>query len=79
MKKYVVGYMSFFENDLQLHNVKADSELEAVKKVLVRLCSDDSKKAEIEFQKSDDFPKTLNDLKQYYWNADALINVIETI
>lgn len=78
MKKYIVGYLSFFENELILDSVEAESDFEAAKKFLVSICiTEESKKEELDYQNSDSFPKTLEELKDLWFDTDAVINVKE--
>lgn len=76
MKNYVVGILSLFENDLKLFKVTAENEYEAVKQGMVDFCEkEESKHYEIDFQKSKDYPTTLEDL--FYTYEDLPFNVIE--
>jgi ABC-type uncharacterized transport system substrate-binding protein len=76
MKNYVVGILSFFENDLKLFKVTAENKYEAVKKGMIDfLENEESKQYEIDFQNSKDYPKTFEDLYDTY--QEVPYNVIE--
>jgi hypothetical protein len=76
MKNYVVGILSFFENDLKLFKVTAENKYEAVKKGMIDfLENEESKQYEIDFQNSKDYPKTFEDLYDTY--QEVPFNVIE--
>lgn len=77
MKDYMVAYLSFFDNDMQMVQVKATSEYEAIKKAMVEISSEDTKQEEIDFQNSEDYPANLDEQKEYYFDADLAINVKE--
>ncbi len=78
MKNYVVAIISFFENDIKQFKISADDEYQALKKALVDFHSDEeSKKYEIDYQNSIDYPKTIKDLESYLNNGDMSSNVIE--
>jgi len=67
MKKYVVGILSFFDNDLKLLKVDAISDFEAVKKAMIEFCdTEESKKYEKEYQESEDYPDTIEELERVY-------------
>jgi len=67
MKYFVVGVLSMFENDLKLFTVTADNEYEAVKKGMIEFCqTDESKKHEIDWQNSIDYPTDLKGLYCVY-------------
>lgn len=67
MKNYVVGILSMFENDLKLFKITAENEYEAVKKGMVEMCSDEeSKQHELDYQKSKEYPKDLEELSYAY-------------
>lgn len=76
MKNYVVGILSMFENDLKLFKVTAENKYEAVKKGMVEFCDDEeSKKHEIDWQNSEDYPKDFEGLYSVY--EELPFNVIE--
>lgn len=78
MKNYIVGYLSFFENDLKLLKITADSQYEAIKNAMLELCGDEEcRKSEVAWQDSEDYPETLEDLIDMLYNSDIAINVIE--
>lgn len=77
MKKFVVGYLTFFENELILHQVEANSDYEAVKKTMLEITSEEYKDDELQWQNSEDYPKTMQELKNHLFDADTVINVIE--
>lgn len=78
MEKFVVGYLSFFENDLKLFSIQAESEYEAIKKAMIEACSEDKyKESEIEWQNSEDYPKDKDSLIELLYNSDVVINVLK--
>jgi hypothetical protein len=64
MKNYVVGILSMFENDLKLFKVTAENEYEAVKKGMLEFSNNNEN--EVEWQSSEDYPKTLEDMYSAY-------------
>lgn len=64
MKTFVVAYLNFFDNDLKVEKVKANTEVEAIKKYLG---------GEWVFPEG----ATLNDIQDICFNADTCINAIE--
>ena len=67
MKNYVVGILSMFENDLKLFKVVAENEYEAIKKGMVEFTDNpESKKHEIDWQNSSDYPTDLEGLYSVY-------------
>ena len=78
MKNYAVGYLTFFENELKMFKIQADSEYEAVKKVMVEAAGkEEYKQDEIDWQASEDYPGNLEDLIEMLYNSDVAVNVIE--
>lgn len=78
MKNYVVGYLSFFENDLKQFKITAESDYEAIKKAMVEACSDEEcKQSEIDWQSDESYPKDTESLIDMLYNSDVAINVIE--
>lgn len=77
MKNYVVGYLSFFENDIVLLKVQAESKYDAAKKAILEICSEEYKQDEIDWQNHEDYPKTFEALQDYMANADSVVDVIE--
>lgn len=77
MKNFVVGILSFFENDLKLFKITAENEYEAAKKGLIEFTDEEFKVSETTFQQADNYPKDYETLIDFYHNADHVINVIE--
>ena len=78
MKNYVIGYLSFFENDLKMFKIQAESEYEAVKKTMIEVCSkEEYKESEIEWQNSEDYPQDLESLMDMLYNSDIAVEVVE--
>lgn len=76
MKNYVVGLLSMFENDLKLFKVSAPSEYDAFKIAIIDFCdTQESKQHEIDWQNSQEYPKTYKELYSYY--EEIPFNVIE--
>jgi len=76
MKNYVVGILSFFDNELKLFKITAENEYEAVKKGFVELASTpESKQNEIDWQNSPHYPSDLEEMLDTY--EDISFNVIE--
>lgn len=76
MKNFVVGILSMFENDLKLFKITADNKYEAVKKGMIEFNTNpDSRQAEIDWQNSEDFPQTLEEMITSY--EDIPFDVIE--
>lgn len=73
MKKYVVGILSFYDNDLKLFRIDADSEYEAIKKAMLESCDNDE--GELELQNSDDYPKDVSGLYDLY--EEIPFNILE--
>ncbi len=66
MKTYVVGYISFYENELYLEQVSAENELDAI----LRHSS----------LSGHDYYKhvtTVQELQEEFFNGDSMVNVIE--
>lgn len=64
--RYVVSTINFFDNDLKSEIVKADSKIESM---LVYLSKED-----IKFLGNN---PTEDDIKQFYFDMDSMINSIE--
>lgn len=77
MKNYVVGLISFFENDIKLLKITAESPYEAVKIGMVEVCSEEYKQDEINWQSSEDYPKDYDSLLEMLLNSDYEVEVIE--
>jgi hypothetical protein len=76
MKNYVVGILSLFENDLKLFKITAENKYEAVKKgMIVFNDSEEAKQCEIQWQNSDVYPETYEELINAY--EDIPFEVIE--
>ena len=76
MRNFVVGVLSTFENNLKLFKITAESEYEAVKKAMIEFCDDeDAKMYEIDWQNSDDYPKSIEEMINCY--EDIPFNIIE--
>ena len=76
MRNFVVGVLSTFENNLKLFKITAESEYEAVKKAMIEFCDDeDSKMNEIDWQNSDYYPKSIEEMINSY--EDIPFNIIE--
>jgi hypothetical protein len=68
MNKYVVAYMSFFDNNLKQHVVSADSPVEAALQVLTTSGWDCSIIPDC---------STIEELKDVCIDSDAVISVME--
>jgi len=77
MANFVVGYLSFFDNNLKLIKVEEESEYEAIKKAMISVCEEEYKPEEIKWQNSDDYPKNKESLIDLLYNIDVAINIIE--
>lgn len=77
MGNFVVGYLSFFDNELKLIKVEEESEYEAIKKVLVLVCEEQFKQEEINFQNSENYPKDKESLIDMLYDSDITVNIIE--
>jgi hypothetical protein len=76
MKNYVVGILSMFENDLKLFKITAENEYEAVKKGMIEFAENpESKKHEIDWQNSEDYPTDLDGLYSVY--VEVPFSVVE--
>jgi len=74
LKKYVVAYVSFFNNELLLAEVEANSEREAVVNhphFLQPGVAEDNK----EWFK--ELPEDMGDIETFFYDCDSLIKVIE--
>jgi len=70
MKKYAVGYINFSDNELTIEIVEAPNIYEAVKK--------HSQLQEDSLQKwISEMPQELQDIKEEFFNGDAMIDVKE--
>ena len=77
MKKYVVGILNLYDNDLKLFKVEGENEYEALKKGMIDFVSDEYKEYEIEFQNAPICPPTFESLTDFYANGELMTNVIE--
>jgi len=78
MKKFVVGYLNFYDNEILLLKVEAESSYEAVKKAMVEFCTtEEGRLEELEWQANEEYPDNFNDLSDMLYNSDTAINVIE--
>lgn len=78
MKNYVVGYLSFFENDLKLFKITAESDYMAIRQAMIDACStEEGKQSEIDWQNSEDYPTDKESLIDMLYNSDVAINVTE--
>ena len=78
MKNYVVGILSMFDHDLKLFKIEAENEYEAFKKAMVQFASlHGSEESEKDFQKSNDYPKNLDELEDFCANSDLCFSTIE--
>lgn len=73
MKNYVVGILSFFENDLRLFKIEAENEYEAVKKGMLEFT--ENNEDELDYQNSDKYPTDLEGLEVAY--EEFPFNIIE--
>lgn len=76
MANFVVG-LSFFDTELKLIKIEEESEYEAIKKAMVLNCEEKYRESEIEWQKSENYPKDKESLISYLYESDILINIIE--
>lgn len=75
MKNYIVAVISFFDNEIKQFEIVAESEYHAVKKAMIEFChSEEGKKSEIEYQNSENYPTTLDDL--YYEEMDYSVTEV---
>ncbi len=76
MKNYVVAIISFFDNEIKQFKITAESEYEAIKKGMIDLCeSEESKQSERDYQNSEDYPKTIEEL--YYDEMDYSVTEVK--
>lgn len=71
MKKYVVAYINFFDNELKMSIIEAENEVDACKQYLKIK----------EFNENNDWinnlPNNLENLRDEIFNTDSQINAIE--
>jgi len=76
MKKYVVGILSLFDNELEQFKIAANNEYDAVKQAMLEFCkSDGERMGELEYQSLPDYPLDLEALHNAY--EETAFNVIE--
>jgi hypothetical protein len=76
MKKYAIGYVSFFENDCQVHFIEAQNEIEAIKNFLVSICkTEESKQSQIAFNET--FSDDIEEIKHELINCEIGIDIKE--
>jgi len=76
MENYVVGILSLFENEVKLFKVSAENKYQAVKKAMLDFCdSEDAKIHELNYQKSEAYPKDYEGL--FYAYEEIPFNIIE--
>lgn len=79
-KTYVVALLSFFDNDIKQSLINAKSPYDAVKHAMLNFFdSEEAKKDELEWQSSEDYPKTYGKLVEYLSNSEFAVSVIEII
>ncbi len=63
MKTYVVATVNFFDNEIKQSIQKKENKFEAFKSHMLDLCrNEESKQAELEWQQSEEYPKTFEEL-----------------
>ena len=77
MKTFVVGILSLFDHKLKLLKINAENEYEALKKGMIESCNEKYKQAEINWQNSEEYPKTYKELVDLLYASDTCVNVIE--
>jgi hypothetical protein len=80
MKNYVIAmYQEVTEESLiNLCGIKAESPYEAVKKANLEFIWNKYKQTEIDFQNSEDYPKTIDELQEHLLeNCNIKFSVIE--
>ena len=75
MKKYVVASVSFFNSEIKQTIQISANELDAFKKHMLTLASDEEQ--EDEWQQSEDYPQTYEELLEEIPNWDMDCSVIE--
>lgn len=77
VKTFVVGILSLFDYELKLLKINAENEYEALKKGMIESSSEKYKQEEIDWQKSEEYPKTYEQLVDMLYTSDMCVNVIE--
>ena len=77
VKTFVVGILSLFDHKLKLLKINAENEYEALKKGMIESCNEKYKQEEINWQNSEEYPKTYKELVDLLYTSDTCVNVIE--
>ena len=77
VKTFVVGILSLFDYKLKLLKINAENEYEALKKGMIESCNEKYKQEEINWQNSEEYPKTYKELVDLLYDSDTSVNVIE--
>ena len=77
VKTFVVGILSLFDYELKLLKINAENEYEALKKGMIESCNEKYKQEEIDWQNSEEYPKTYEELVGLLYTSDICVNVIE--
>jgi hypothetical protein len=76
MKKYAIAYVSFMDNDCQLHFIEAENEIKAIKNFLVSICkTEESKQSQIAFNET--FSDDIEEIKDELINCETGIDIKE--
>lgn len=75
MKRYVVAYITFFDNELKQEIVEAASEIDAIHKS--KFWNNDYQEWVHDFLTEQDRLPVLQDYKVFYFDCDSMINVIQ--
>ena len=73
MKNFVCAYFNHFEGKLRLEKISAPDELEASKKFIFGITTEE----DIEYREEVKSFTSMSDLKEYLWNCDIEFSVIE--
>ena len=77
VKTFVVGILSLFDYELKLLKINAENKYEALKKGMIESCNEKYKQEEINWQNSEEYPKTYKELVDLLFASDTCVNVIE--
>lgn len=80
MKTYIVGIISFFDNELNLIKVKSEDEVAAIKEAYIQFSNKyypDSIEHTKQFLESDHYPSDIEGIKDYFYNCDMAIEITE--
>ena len=77
VKTFVVGILSLFDYELKLLKINAENKYEALKKGMIESCNEKYKQEEINWQNSEEYPKTYKELVDLLFVSDTCVNVIE--